>query len=621
MPVRIKVTDNGQPAMSYTGTVQIDITDVNEAPSNVRIVYTHGETIPENLTIGAFIGEMRADNPERFRQHLTFEVVNWQDTFAVTESHGPGKVSYLTIKKEFDYDIEARYNLSIKVTDNGIPPLSAQGIVAIDINPTDPCASGSLDCGTEICQRVNKTHGNCGCLDGYTPKEGACVQVNDCKANCLYCDDSKTACQKEVQCLPCDNNATCYDQLRSYKCNCLPGFSDERCKTNIDDCASKPCQHGTCFDLVDSFRCECEKGYEGRNCTDNINECNRKECVKGDCTDVVDGFSCSCTKGAWGLLCNRRESDCSPNKCGTNVCVPPAYKDSTSLDEGGLEVVCANTGQVILLEFSSSSVPDKKEQQAKWKYLLRQFITDLIAIPYYDVDLSEDKSNGGFYAPTDVVLYPFKASKAKRDTTASTGNVILPLVVKVQAKLVPEASFLRAINKTCARIQQFSPYWVFCSSAYTRIKDLGITADTGKRTNTDTPNGGFKILKGKNIYILIGCGAGLLFIVVIALVVRARRRSKRSHKPSVYIANIMTESGGSHYDAMERHRAKTPERGNLVFRNPIYSAVCLHDKPASDIIPSAESTNFCEEPPSTDNVPSSRWSIGVARKEKIESDF
>lgn len=665
MPVRIKVTDNGQPAMSYTGTVQIEITDVNEAPSDVRIMYTHGETIPENLTIGAFIGELHADNPEGFRQHLTFEVVNWQDTFSVTESHGPGKVSYLTVKKELDYDVTKRYNLSIKVTDNGTPPLSAQGIITIDINPTDPCASGSLDCGTEICQRINKTHGNCGCLDGYTPKEGVCVQVNDCKANCLYCDDSKTACQTEVQCLPCDNNATCHDQLKSYKCVCLPGFSDERCKTNIDDCASKPCQHGTCFDLVNKYRCECEKGYEGRDCTDNINECNRKECVKGDCTDLIDGFSCSCTKGAWGLLCNRRESDCSPNKCGTNVCVAPAYKDSKSLDEGGLEMVCANTDQVISLAFSSSSVPDKKEEQAKWKYLLRQFITDLVSIPYYAVDLSEDKSNGGFYAPTDVVFYPFKTSKAKRDTKETTANVILPLVVKVQAKLVPQTSFLRAVNKTCARIRQSSPYWVFCSAAYRRIKDLGITPDPGKSTNVDKSTGGFKILKGNNIYILIGGGAGLLLFIVIALVVRARRKSKRKDQLSDYITDIMKEGGGSYYDAMERHRAERSgmdefgsvnpmygededevEQRNKMFenplygtsglhdsdddesvaldqdgiRNPIYGAVCLHGEPTSDVLPSAESVDYSKESRSTANVPSTRWSIEVAPKEKIDSD-
>lgn len=654
--------------MSYTGRIQVEITDVNEAPSNVRMMHAIGEKIPENVTIGTHIGELHADNPEGFRQQLTFEVLNWQDTFTVTEGHGPGKVSYLTVKKELDFAFIASYNLTVKVTDNGIPPLSARGVVFIEIQRTDPCVSGSLNCGAEICQRINKTHGNCGCLDGYTPKDGACVQVDDCKANCLYCENSKKACQTELQCLPCDNNATCIDQLKSYKCVCLPGFSDERCMTNIDDCAAKPCQHGSCFDLVNSYRCECDEGYEGRNCDKNIDECARKECVKGDCTDLIGGFSCSCSNGVWGLLCNRRESDCPPKKCGSNVCVPPAYKDSGSLDKGGQEILCANAEQVITLTFSPSTVPDKQEQQAKWKYLLRQFITRMISIPFYAVDLSEDKSNGGFYAPTDVVIYPFKKAKTKRDTTSNAENVILTLVVKVQSKLVPQDSFLRAANKTCSRIKQTSAYWVFCGSAYARIKDLGITAGTGKSTKKDTSSGGFKILKGNNIYILIGGGAGLLFIIVIALVARARARNvKQKRALSGYLTNIMTETednGGTYYDAMERHRAEGSGgligsvnpmygeidnevvQGNKMFdnplygtsglhfsdddentglnqdgiSNPVYKAVCTHGDLPSEVLPPAESVNYYEDSGSRGSTTDPDWSIEVVPKGKNDSD-
>ena len=646
--------------MSYIGTIQVEITDVNEAPFNVRMIHAISDKIPENVTVGTHLGELFADNPEGFKQQLTFEVLNWQDTFMITEGHGPGKVSYLTVKKELDYAYAATYNLTIKVTDNGSPPLSAQGMVVVNIKRTDPCASGSLDCGSEICQRVNKTQGNCGCLDGYTPKDGACVQIDDCKANCLYCADSKKACGTKTKCLPCDNNATCIDQLKSYKCVCLPGFSDERCETNIDDCARKPCQHGTCFDLVNNYRCECDEGYAGRNCDININECGNKECIKGDCTDLIGGFSCACSDGAWGLLCNRRESECPQNKCDNDVCVAPAYKDSSSFDKGGLEVLCARTGQVVTLSFAPSSVPDKKPQQDKWKYLLRKFITTMVAIPYYAVDLSEDKSNGGFYAPTDVVFYPFKTSKKKRDVSANAGETVLPLVLKVQAKLVPQDSFLRAVNKTCANIRPSSVYWVFCSASYARIKELGITAETGK-SKKDESSGGFKILKGNNIYILIGGGAGLLLIIAFALMVRARKRTpKRRGTISDYITNIVTEGSGTYYDAMERHLAERcdsnigsvnpmygegeDEVGHVskMFENPLYGtsglhdsdddenvdinqagvanpmyqAVSVHGRWAAEVLPSAESVDH-DSDSSPRGTPPGGWAIEVIPKAKI----
>ena len=646
--------------MQYTGAIQVEVTDVNEPPSNVRMIDIIGGKIPENATVGTYVGELLADNPEGFRQHLTFEVLNWQDTFTVKEGHAPGKVSYLTIKKELDYAFMNSYNLTIEVTDNGVPPLSALGIVVINIQPTDPCASGSLDCGTEICQRINKTHGNCGCLDGYIPKDGACVQVNDCKANCLYCEDSKKACQTEQQCLPCDNNGTCTDLLKSYKCTCLPGFTDERCKTNIDNCAPKPCLHGTCFDLVNSYRCECDEGYDGQNCSNNINECTRKECVKGDCTDLINGFSCSCLEGVWGLLCNRRKSDCPANRCGSDVCVPPAYKDAASLDKGDLQALCANIDNVIALTFPSSSVPDKQDRLAKWKYLFRLFITRLIAIPYYAVDLSEDKSNGGFYAPTDVVFYPFKSSKTRRDTTSSAESLILTLVVKVQARLVPQDSFLRAANKTCARIKETSVYWVFCSSAYARISDLGITAGTGKSTKDDSSNGGFKILKGNNIYILIGGCVGLLFIIAITVIPIARRKNaKRNQRLTNYISDL-SESDGADYDAMERRHAEglgdgmgavNPIYGenseeveqhakmfsNPAFGlrdsdhydneleqdgmdNPMYDAACVHGEIAADILPAADSGDFDDETDPKNSEIGGNWSFKIGPKGKNDSD-
>ncbi len=47
----------------------------------------------------------------------------------------------------------------------------------------------------------------------------------------------------------------------------ISAFAPTASQTNIDDCASQPCQNGgTCTDGVDAYTCACAAGYEGTNC-------------------------------------------------------------------------------------------------------------------------------------------------------------------------------------------------------------------------------------------------------------------------------------------------------------------------------------------------------------------
>ena len=38
------------------------------------------------------------------------------------------------------------------------------------------------------------------------------------------------------------------DMVNGYQCDCAPGWTGDRCGTEIDECSSNPCQNnGTCF--------------------------------------------------------------------------------------------------------------------------------------------------------------------------------------------------------------------------------------------------------------------------------------------------------------------------------------------------------------------------------------
>ncbi|XP_038055058.1 sushi, von Willebrand factor type A, EGF and pentraxin domain-containing protein 1-like [Patiria miniata] len=68
---------------------------------------------------------------------------------------------------------------------------------------------------------------------------------------------------------PCAAGSTCIDDVHRYICRCPPGFTGQRCQTNIDDCGTgpSPCDNGgICVDGVDSFSCECPHGFTGQVC-------------------------------------------------------------------------------------------------------------------------------------------------------------------------------------------------------------------------------------------------------------------------------------------------------------------------------------------------------------------
>ena len=71
------------------------------------------------------------------------------------------------------------------------------------------------------------------------------------------------------------NGGTCVDGLGSFTCNCLAGFTGNRCEEDMNECASLPCQNGAeCRDFVNSYTCACPTGFSGVNCQTNDNDCS-----------------------------------------------------------------------------------------------------------------------------------------------------------------------------------------------------------------------------------------------------------------------------------------------------------------------------------------------------------
>ncbi|KAI8434520.1 hypothetical protein MSG28_012522 [Choristoneura fumiferana] len=131
----------------------------------------------------------------------------------------------------------------------------------------------------------------CECKPGYTLRDNACRDVDECARPRPLC-----------------RNGTCENLPGSYMCHCDEGFKPG---ANNDCIGGMVCRNGRCRNTVGSFRCECAPGYalsgDARNCRDvDDYECScakgwrlaNKRCVDRDeCREIPDVYRCICPPG------------------------------------------------------------------------------------------------------------------------------------------------------------------------------------------------------------------------------------------------------------------------------------------------------------------------------------
>lgn len=162
---------------------------------------------------------------------------------------------------------------------------------------------------------INENIGCRLCFDNDCKNDGHCLdKANSYKCECSpgYVEDDCSVDEDDCENNECKNGATCVDAVAYYNCECNIGWEGRLCDKDVDECLTNPCEHGgTCVNLPGSFRCECSDQFTGDVCEYfKLITCANKPCLNGStCTDVVNSntgnnFTCTCMPGYEGLVCN-----------------------------------------------------------------------------------------------------------------------------------------------------------------------------------------------------------------------------------------------------------------------------------------------------------------------------
>lgn len=121
----VKATDNGSPALSASATITINVTHVNDPP----VINNQQTTISDELSAGSLVTTVSASDPDA-GQSLAFSITGGNTNTAFTIDN-TGKINVNNTNALKTHDI---FNLTVSVTDDGSPVLSANASITISVN-------------------------------------------------------------------------------------------------------------------------------------------------------------------------------------------------------------------------------------------------------------------------------------------------------------------------------------------------------------------------------------------------------------------------------------------------------------------------------------------------------
>eukprot|EP01052_Picozoa_sp_SAG31_P030768 SAG31_NODE_3186_length_4575_cov_2.905496_2_plen_412_part_00 len=240
-------------------------------------------------------------------------------------------------------------------------------------DPPDPAHRCDVNA---VCQHAGPGQYSCGCAAGWETIDiglgpgkvgpsrpgGACIDINECTAAGLVCENGGTClesgCLDSVVATECPATLGVRlggNAMGMLECICTTGWLGTFCGTvDVDECnptnGTSPCHNGgQCFDSHDEpttlgegeFQCDCIAGYEGNICE---HDCNAEGTLCDDCTPNPCENNGVCTDNGWQSFTCVCTTGYSGSTCGTDVdeCSTPAWSGSPCRNGGDCQESSVN---------------------------------------------------------------------------------------------------------------------------------------------------------------------------------------------------------------------------------------------------------------------------------------
>ena len=166
----------------------------------------------------------------------------------------------------------------------------------------DECSFGIHSCHqSAVCENNDGSY-TCSCRNGFEDISNITITNKNTSSLLVQCSDIDE-CSVEVS--PCDENATCHNNVGNFSCICHPGLTgDGQDCSEVDECAvGLHLCHGNaqCQNTNGSHECQCVDGFagSGEQC-DDLDECSlgTHTCQpQKQCRNLPGTFSCTCPQG------------------------------------------------------------------------------------------------------------------------------------------------------------------------------------------------------------------------------------------------------------------------------------------------------------------------------------
>ena len=374
--VNVECVDSGYPPLTIQSSFDVSVIDINDPIT--EIILTGSLTVREDVPVNTAICGVSAIDEDRGQTHTYVVVGETASGFKVDNSRRQLIVTRPVVLNFESLD-EPYINVTISVTDDGIPPMSYNQTFTFtveNINEPPVIAINSLgiyenaSSGDPVGKMMSNNPERDQIVtfrildvDGVVNSTWFFLRETD-NSTYLYLNvtvhyESQSSFALEIEVTDngsppassqalvtvnvlrtdpcaigtanCDENAVCHRQsANSSSCVCNVGYDgDGHSCSDIDECADtlrgtglvSLCNFGNCTDEIANYSCTCVLGFTGFDCSIQINECLSNPCGRGKCTDDVNGYTCSCSDGYTGRNCEVNIDDCTSTLCGAGTCV------------------------------------------------------------------------------------------------------------------------------------------------------------------------------------------------------------------------------------------------------------------------------------------------------------